>query len=361
MSAVPQFFSLKITDVRRETDEATSLAFDVPSELRDAYGYAQGQYLTLKADVEGEELRRPYSICSAIDEGEMRVAVKRLPGGRFSNFVNDNVKPGDSIDVMTPLGNFYVPLDPAAERHYVGFAGGSGITPFMSIIKTVLAHEPKSRFTLIYGNRATPAIMFREALGDLKDRYLDRLRVVHVLSDEVPDTPLLAGLLNEDKIRELLENLVDVAQTDYFFVCGPGPMMDAAQTVLRDLGVDDKRVKLEIFGTPAPHASAQPQQKNGATDGRTAEVAVLLHGRRTDVAVPFEGESVLDAALARNLDLPFACKGGVCCTCKAKLVEGEVRMDVNYGLEPDEIAAGYILTCQSHPVTDKLVVDYDDR
>jgi ring-1,2-phenylacetyl-CoA epoxidase subunit PaaE len=361
MSAVPQFHALKIIDVRAETPEATSLAFEVPPELEAAYAYVQGQYLTLKADVAGEDLRRPYSICSGVGEGELRVAVKRLPGGRFSNFVNDAARPGDTIDVMTPIGNFYVPTDATAQRHYVGIAGGSGITPFMSIVKTVLAREPGSTFTLFYGNRSGATIMFRDTLGDLKDRYMGRLRVFHVLSDEVPETPLFAGLLDEAKIRELLGSLVDVRDVDHFFICGPGPMMDAARKVLSEAGVADARVKLEIFGTPPPHASAQPKAMNGADTGRMAQVAVLLHGRRTDVTVPFEGTSVLDAALARNLDLPFACKGGVCCTCKAKLVEGEVRMDVHYGLEPEEVAAGYILTCQSHPVTDRLVVDYDDR
>ncbi len=361
MSAAPQFHSLKVIDVRKETDEATSLAFEVPCGLGEAYTYSQGQYLTLRADIGGEDLRRPYSICSGVDDAELRVAVKRLPGGRFSNFVNDDVTTGDMVDVMTPLGNFYVPVDADAERNYVGFAGGSGITPFMSIIKTVLRHEPKSTFTLFYGNRTISSVMFREALGELKDRYMGRLRLFHVLSDEVPETELFAGLLNAEKISELLDSLVDVAATDHFFICGPGPMMEAADAELKSRGVDAKRIKLEVFGTPAPHASAQPKAANGKDTGPAAKVGVILNGVRTDVAVPFEGTSVLDAALERNLDLPFACKGGVCCTCKAKLVEGEVRMDINYGLEPEEVEAGYILTCQSHPVTDTLIVDYDDR
>lgn len=360
-AAAPRFHALKVTDVRRETDEATSLAFAVPEELADDYRFIQGQYLTLKATIDGEELRRPYSICCGLDEGELRVAVKRLPGGRFSGFVNESVAVGDVIDVMTPSGNFHVPLAPEAARHYVGFAGGSGITPFMSIIKTVLAREPESRFTLFYGNRGFDAIMFRDVLADLKDAYLDRLRVFHVLSDDIPELPLFGGLLDEAKIRELTAKLVDVDAVDYFFICGPGPMMEAAKTVLRENGVDDARVKLEVFGTPAPHAGALRSSEPQVIDGRSCEVTIIQHGNRTRITVPYEGQPVLDAALARKLDLPFACKGGVCCTCKARLVEGEVRMDINYGLEPDEIAAGYILTCQSHPLTETLVVDYDDR
>jgi len=359
--STPQFHPLKVREVRRETDEATSVAFDVPDDLADDYRFIQGQYLTLRADVNGEDLRRPYSICTGLDDGELRVAVKRLPGGRFSNHVNDTLAPGDEIDVMTPMGTFHVPLDADRGRNYVGIAGGSGITPFMSIIATVLAREPKSTFTLFYGNRTIASIMFRTALGDLKDRFMGRLRVYHILSDETPETSLFAGLLDGAKIRELLDGLVDVERVDHFFICGPEPMMDAAREVLTQLDVGDERIKLELFGTPAPHAGAVRVPTNGADIGPAADVDILLNGVRTKVRVPREGASVLDAALARNLDLPFACKGGVCCTCKARLLEGEVRMDVSYGLEPDEMEAGYILTCQSHPVTDKLVVDYDDR
>jgi ring-1,2-phenylacetyl-CoA epoxidase subunit PaaE len=360
-SAAPRFHPLKVVDVRKETDEATSLAFEVPAELADVYRFIQGQYLTLKAEINGEELRRPYSVCAGLDEGELRVAVKQLPGGRFSGYVNQQVAPGDVIDVMTPMGNFHVPLDPDAARHYVGIAGGSGITPFMSIIKTVLAREPESRFTLFYGNRGFDAIMFRDTLADLKDVYLDRLRVFHVLSEDIPELPLFGGLLDEDKIRDLAAKLIDTGSVDHFFICGPGPMMEAAKTVLKDLGIDDAKVKLEVFGTPAPHAGALRPSEPQVIDGRSSDVTIGLNGNRTKITVPYEGTPVLDAALERKLDLPFACKGGVCCTCKARLVEGEVRMDINYGLEPDEVDAGYILTCQSHPLTDKLVVDYDDR
>lgn len=360
-AAAPTFHALKVVDVRKETEEATSLAFEVPCALASDYSFIQGQYLTLKSQISGEELRRPYSICCGLDEGELRVAVKKLPGGRFSGFVNDAVQPGDMIDVMTPMGNFHVPITPDQAKHYVGFAGGSGITPFMSIIKTVLAREPDSRFTLFYGNRGFDTIMFRDALADLKDIYLGRLRVFHILSDDIPDLPLFGGMLNDDKIRELSGKLIDVDQVDTFFICGPGPMMEAARTVLKDCGAEDARVKLEVFGTPAPHASALRSNEPEVFDDRTSEVTIVLNGNATKIAVPYEGTSVLDAALDRKLDLPFACKGGVCCTCKAKLVEGEVRMDVNYGLEPGEIEAGYILTCQSHPLTETLVVDYDDR
>ena len=309
MSSAPRFHALKVVDVRRETDEATSLAFEVPCELKADYSFVQGQYLTLKSEIEGQELRRPYSICTGLDDGELRVAVKKLPGGRFSSFVNDYVSPGDLIDVMTPMGNFHVPLAPDAERHYVGFAGGSGITPFMSIIRTVLAREPQSRFTLFYGNRSFDTIMFRDALADLKDVYLDRLRVFHILSDDIPEIPLFGGLLDEDKIRELSGALIDVGDIHTFFICGPGPMMEAAKTVLSDLEVEPGRIKLEVFGTPAPHAGALRQDEPEVIDDRVSEVIVVLNGNATRIAVPYEGTAVLDAALDRKLDLPVRLQG----------------------------------------------------
>ncbi len=352
------FHRLTIREIRRETDEASSIAFDVPDDLGDRYAYTPGQYLTLKAEVDGEELRRPYSICSGLDDGELRVAVKKIPDGRFSHFVNERLRPGDAIEVMEPSGRFCVDLDPEAARHYVGLAGGSGITPFMSIIKTVLEREPRSRFTLFYGNRTVQSIIFRDALEDLKDRFLGRLRLFHVLSDEMPDVPLFGGLMTESKVRELIGRLVDPEGVDLFLICGPGPMIEGARAALRGLGVGEDRIKLEFFGT-APPPQAGPRRSAPEFAGRTADVTVYLHGDRTEFKLPFDGAPVLDTALAHNLDLPFACKGGVCCTCKAKLLEGEVEMAVNYGLEADEVEAGYILTCQSRPRSDRLVIDFD--
>lgn len=352
------FHPLRVADVRRETDEATSIAFEVPAELAEAFAYAPGQYLTLKATIDGHELRRPYSICSGLGEGELRVAVKRIPDGRFSGFANAKLKAGDTIEVMQPQGRFTVPFDAAARRHYVGFAGGSGITPFMAIIKSVLKAEPKSEFTLFYGNRTVGSIIFRDELEDLKDRYLGRLRLFHVLSDEIPEVPLFGGLMSEDKIAALLSSLIDVDSVDYFLLCGPGPMTEGARHALEKLGVPEEKVKFELFGTPPPQAGPR-RPINAADAGRVADVTLILNGITTQFKLPFDGEPVLDTALANQVDLPFACKGGVCCTCKAKLLEGKVAMDVNYGLESEEIAAGYILTCQSRPLTDKLVIDFD--
>jgi ring-1,2-phenylacetyl-CoA epoxidase subunit PaaE len=352
------FHPLRVAEVRRETDEATSIAFEVPAELTGDYAFVPGQYLTLKAVIDGHELRRSYSICSGLGEGELRVAVKQIPDGRFSGFANSALRAGDTIEVLPPQGRFSIPFDANARRHYVGLAGGSGITPFMSIIKSVLKAEPKSEFTLFYGNRTVGSIIFRDELEDLKDRYLGRLRLFHVLSDEIPEVPLFGGLMSEDKIAALLTSLVDVEAVDYFLLCGPGPMTEGARHALAALGVPEAKVKSELFGTPPPQAG--PRRANGpAADGRVADVTLILNGITTQFKLPFDGEPVLDTALANKVDLPFACKGGVCCTCKAKLLEGRVTMDVNYGLEAEEIEAGYILTCQSRPQTDKLVIDFD--
>ncbi len=353
------FHWLTVADVRRETEEATSIAFDVPDDLAGTFSFIQGQYLTLLADIEGETLRRPYSICVAPGSGELRVCVRKMPRGRFSGFVNDALKIGDALAVMRPGGRFHMPIEPDVAHTYVGIAGGSGITPVMSIIRTVLDEEPASTFTLFYGNRTARSVIFRGALADLKDTFMTRLRVFHMLSDEARDIPLFTGVLDQEKVRDLCTSLIDPASIDGFFICGPGPMMDGAAAALNELGVPGARVKIESFGaaTPAsPPAAATARAANRDIPAATA--TLIIAGEQQIIDVPYDG-SVLNAALAAHLDMPFACKGGVCCTCKAKLLEGEVRMDVNFGLEADEIAAGYILTCQSHPRTEKLVIEYD--
>jgi ring-1,2-phenylacetyl-CoA epoxidase subunit PaaE len=351
-----EFHSLTVTDVRRETEEAVSVAFEVPDALKETFGFVQGQYLTLRARVGGEELRRPYSVCVAPEDGELRVCVKKLHGGRFSSFVNDQLKVGDSLDVMAPMGRFHAPDEPGALRHYVGFAGGSGITPVMSNLRAVLGREPNSRFTLFYGNRNARSIIFRDELADLKDRFMGRLQVFHVLGDEVPEIALFGGLMDEAKVTELVTRLIDVETVDWFFICGPGPMMDGAAAALARLGVPEEKVKIESFGA-RPFASqlARPVEDSG----EGADVEVRFGGITTKLRVPFAGQPILDAVHAAGIDAPYACKGGVCCSCRARLVEGEVDMDVVYGLEPDEIAAGFVLTCQSHPKTARVVIDYD--
>jgi ring-1,2-phenylacetyl-CoA epoxidase subunit PaaE len=359
--AVPQFHRLTIRDVRPETADAISVAFEVPPELRDAYRFRQGQFLTLREVLDGEDVRRSYSVCVGVPEyerrGELRVAIKRVAGGRFSNWANDSLAPGRAIDVMTPDGRFTTPLDPQRARRYVGFAGGSGITPMLSLIETILSTEPASAFTLVYGNRTVASIMFLERLEELKNTYIDRLRLVHVLSDEPQEVDLLSGLLDEARCRELMRTALAGETIDEAFVCGPGPMMDAAEAALRGAGVPPERIHVERFGTPAPSGAPKPV----SVDAPSAKVVIVIDGKERHLRVPYEGQAILDAGLAAGAALPYACKGGVCCTCRAKVLEGEVRMEKNYTLEPHEIAAGFVLTCQSHPVTQRVVVSYDER
>jgi len=360
--AVPQFHRLTIRDVRPETADSVSVAFDVPTELRDAYRFRQGQFLTLRETLDGEDVRRSYSVCVGVPEyesrGELRVAIKRVAGGRFSNWANEALAPGRAIDVMTPDGRFFTELDPSRTRHYVGFAGGSGITPMLSLIKTTLATEPHSTFTLIYGNRTVNAIMFLETLEELKNTYIERLRLVHVLSDEPQEVDLLSGLLDAGRCAELMRTVLEAERIDEAFVCGPQPMMDAAEAALLEAGLPRERIHVERFGTPAA-ASAPP--KPIAADSPAAKVVIVIDGKERHLRVPFEGQAILDAGLAAGANLPYACKGGVCCTCRAKVLEGEVRMDKNYTLEPAEIAQGFVLTCQAHPVSERVVVSYDER
>lgn len=357
----PEFHELVVADVRKETDDATSVAFHVPEDLAENYRFVQGQYLTLRTEVDGEDLRRPYSVCVSPDKGELRVCVKKMPLGRFSSFVNDNLKAGDRLSVLPPMGRFHAPIEAKDSKSYVLFAGGSGITPVISIIETVLEREPLATVTLFYGNRSTRDIIFCERLSDLKDAHLGRLRVFHVLSDEVPEVPLFGGMMTEDKVRDLVSSLTDPLAVDWYFICGPGPMMDGAKAALEGLGVEPGRIKIESFGErPIAGDAKKPVEATAVGDDTAAaDVDVIYQGLRKKIRVPFKGAPILDMAHEAKIDVPYACKGGVCCTCKAKLVEGKVEMDIVYGLEPDEVEAGYILTCQSHPVSDKIVVDYD--
>ncbi len=360
--AVPQFHRLTIRDVRPETSDSISVAFEVPPPLRDAYRFRQGQFLTLRETMDGEDVRRSYSVCVGVPDyersGELRVAIKRVAGGRFSNWANESLRPGRAIDVMTPDGRFTTPLDPAHAKHYVGFAGGSGITPMLSLIRTILATEPRSRFTLVYGNRTVASIMFLEALEELKNRYIDRLQLHHLLSDEPQELDLLTGMLDEAKARELVATLVPAQAIDEAFICGPGPMMDAVEKVLLESGVPREHLHIERFGTPAPSGAPPKPVLEGAP---AARVVIVVDGKERHLRVPYDGPAILDAGLAAGAPLPYACKGGVCCTCRARVLEGEVRMDKNYTLEPQEIAQGFVLTCQSHPVTERVVVSYDER
>ena len=362
----PRFHTLEVAGIERVTPEAVAVRFAVPRELRVDYSFVAGQFLTLKGSFgEGEgaeELRRSYSICCAQADyeqrGELKVGIKAIPGGRFSNWANQHLKPGQRIEVMTPDGRFHCPLDAAHAKHYVAFAGGSGITPVLSLIATTLAHEPGSRYTLIYGNRNLASIMFAEQLEELKNRYLGRLALYHVISDEPQEVELFNGLLDQAKCAQFLETLVPVTSIDEAFICGPGPMMDAAEAALLAAGLARDRLHIERFGTPLPQAGAKPKLIEGAP---AAQVDVIAGGKTRRIAVPYDGAGVLDTALAAGMDLPYACKGGVCCTCRARVLEGEVRMDRNYTLEEHEMKQGFVLTCQSHPVSARVVVSYDER
>ena len=364
----PSFHALTVSERRAETADSVSLAFDVPPALRETYRFLPGQFLTLRASVDGEDLRRSYSICAPVSRyesaGELRVAIRRVPGGRFSNWLNDKVQPGQVLDVMTPDGRFHVPLRPTLARHHVGFAGGSGITPMMSLIGTLLEAEPESRFTLVYGNRATQTVMFVEALEDMKNRHMGRLSLYHVLSEEPLEVELLNGMLDVAKCREFLDTVIPVASIDEAFVCGPDPMMNAAEAALRGAGLDPSRIHIERFGVPLPATGsllAAQALAPGAGNAPRAQVELVVDGKRRRLRVPYDGQSILDAGLAAGMNLPYSCKGGVCCTCRARVLEGEVRMERNYTLEAHEIADGFVLTCQSHPVSEHVVISYDER
>ncbi|MEA2881725.1 MAG: ring,2-phenylacetyl-CoA epoxidase subunit PaaE [Bradyrhizobium sp.] len=357
MSSIPRFHRLAVSDLRRETVDAISLCFAIPRELEIDYRFAPGQYLTLRTTMDGEEVRRSYSICSGPDDGELRIAVKKVDGGAFSNWAAEELKAGDEIDVMTPTGRFGIAHTPDRARVYVGFAAGSGITPIVSIVKGVLAREPHSRFFLFYGNRSTGSMLFREALEELKDRFMQRLSVFHVISGEEQDIPILHGRLDGEKVRVLLRSLVPAANVDHVFICGPAGMSEDIEATCRDIGIAADRIHVERFvsefgGKPRPKAAVP------VTAPPKAVASLIIDGKRREVPVA-EQESILDAALRAGMDLPFACKGGMCSTCRARLVEGEARMEVNYSLEPWELNAGFILTCQARPVSDKVVVDYD--
>jgi ring-1,2-phenylacetyl-CoA epoxidase subunit PaaE len=351
----PRFHTLVISDLRRETASAVSLAFSLPDRLREAYRYAPGQYLTLRATIDGEDLRRSYSICSGLDDGELRVVVKLVEGGAFSGWANEHLRPGDKLAVMTPGGRFGVPIEPGSARTLVAFAAGSGITPVMAILKTVLRQEA-GRFFLFYGNRTTDSIIFREQLEDLKDRYLARLSVFHVLSREQQDIAVLNGHLDAIKLQLLMRTVVPMAQVDQAFVCGPQPMIEGLEKALADLGMARDRIHVERF---TPGAGGRPRPiVVAAADKPKAIATVISEGVRADIPVA-EDEAIIDAAIRAGRSLPYSCKGGMCCTCRARLVEGKVDMAVNYSLEPWELQAGYVLTCQSRPVTDRVVIDYD--
>ena len=357
--ATHSFHKLTVSSVEATTRDSVAITFAVPKPLEETFAYLQGQYLTLRATIDGQEVRRSYSICSAVQDKRLRVAIKKVAGGAFSNWATGHLLPGVAVDVMPPQGHFYVPLAPESSRHIMAFAAGSGITPMLSIIKTVLMAEPLTRVTLVYGNRSSSGIMFKEELEDLKDRFLTRLNLVWVMSRETQDIALFNGRIDYDKTSELLSRWVDPASIDAAFICGPHEMMLAVTRALQDNGVDKSRIKSELFGTPVP-ATKRPTQAVAASDEQ-CEVEVLLDGSRRSFSMPKNGISVVDAGLKAGIDMPYSCKGGVCSTCRAQVVSGEVDMDNNFALEDYEVARGFVLCCQSFPVSNKLVIDFDQE
>lgn len=350
------FHKLKVSDLRRETPDAVSIAFDVPESLREAYRFHPGQHLTLKISERGKELRRSYSICAGMDDGELRIAVKKVDGGSVSSWVNEKLRKGDEIEVMTPQGRFGVAPAPDEERSYLAIAAGSGITPIHSMIRTMLTREPKSRFILIYGNRNARSIIFKDQLEDLKDRFLDRLVVHHVLSREPQEIALLSGRLDKEKITSLLKSTLPAEKIAHAFLCGPGGLIKEGEEALRAYGLEPARIHVEYFSTDGLPVAAKA--KPAIADSADVNAAITLNGIRHEVPMK-AGETIVDAGLRAGLDMPFSCKGGMCCTCRAKLTEGDVEMEHNYSLEDWEMKAGFVLTCQARPTTAKVAVDFD--
>jgi ring-1,2-phenylacetyl-CoA epoxidase subunit PaaE len=356
------FHSLRVKNVEKETDDCVSIEFDIPEPLKDVFQFKQGQNLTIKKVFNGEELRRNYSICTSPFDNQLKVAVKKAGDGVFSTWANKELKAGDYLDVLPPTGKFYTELNPSQKKNYVAFAAGSGITPVLSIIKTTLLTEAKSNFTLVYGNRTKNSIIFKEELEALKDKFIDRFRIYHILSREFTDTEINNGRIDVDKLQILFNKLIDLKSSDEFFVCGPEEMIFCIKGYLEGRGIATDKIHFELFTVPGQKQSVISHQPSGKTDeGLKAKVSLKLDGVVFDFDLDYEGESILDAALKQGADLPYACKGGVCTTCKAKLIEGKVSMDVNWGLEQEEVDKGYILTCQSHPTTENISVDFDAR
>ena len=355
------FHALRVKSITPDTDEAVIVSFDVPSALKNDFKFTQGQHLTLRTRLSDKEERRSYSICSGVDDGELRIGVRHVTGGVMSSWLNLGLKTGETIDVLPPEGRFFVPIDATQARNYLGIAGGSGITPILAIMKTVLAREPLSRFTLIYGNRRQSSTMFKEELEDLKNRYLTRLTLHTVFSQEHMDSPLYSGRLTQAKLGEFLSVLMQPQQLDHVFVCGPHGFNDEADAALLAAGVAAAHIHIERFGVPVDATGEKAKPTVQAGDAPQAMVQIIRDGLAREIEFRTEHGNVLAAAEAAGLDVPYSCKSGVCCTCRAKLIAGKVRMDRNFALEPHEVAAGFVLTCQAHPLTDRVVISFDER
>ena len=351
-----RFHKLAVTDVRKTIKDAVVVTLQ-PTD--GDFSFKQGQYLTFRRDFDGTEIRRSNSICVPRGSNQLQVGIKHVDGGAFSSWANTDLKPGDTLEAMEPMGKFHTPIDPAATKNYLGFAGGSGITPILSIVKTVLCEEPGSQFTLVYANRGANTIMFREELEDLKNQYMGRFSIVHVLEHGLDDVDLFSGRVTEEKCAALFAHWVDIAAVDTAFICGPEPMMLGIAKALRDHGLKDEQIKFELFASGQPGQLKRPTKSADTAQGsKPATLQAMMDGALRTVEMDRE-TSVLDALLENGLDAPYSCKAGVCSTCMCRVVEGEVEMVANHALEDYEVERGYVLSCQSFPVTDKVVVDYD--
>ena len=360
------FYSLSIADVREETSTAVCITLAVPKSLEETFRFSPGQFLTLKANIDGEEIRRSYSICSGVNDGHIRVGIKRVANGLFSNFANDHFKAGDSIEVMPPQGSFGTPLHADQQKNYMCLAVGSGITPMLSIIKSVLSTEARSQVTLIYGNRGSNSVMFKEELSFVKNAYLERFQWINIMSMEDQGSELLNGRIDNKKGYLLQKNkLIDINKTDEAFICGPESMMSEVSRGFRIEGLADTQIHYELFASSSEDSQKRlekaQQRVQEYGEAKTSRVTLKADGRAIQFDLATVGENILDAGMNNGMELPYSCKAGVCSTCKCKLVEGQVDMDIAHGLEPHEIEAGYILSCQAHPISDKVVVDFDQR
>jgi len=363
------FYPLQISDIRRETDSSVCISFSVPDEHQAHFNFIQGQYLTLRSNIkhsanqQGEDIQRAYSICSGIDEKKLQVGIKEVEGGLFSSHANRELAVGDTLDVAPPQGNFFTELNPANAKRYMCICAGSGITPILSIVKSILATEPDSFVSLLYGNRNSNSVMFKQALSHVKNRYMERFQWLNILSAEEQDAEVLFGRLDMQKGSDLQsKRLIDIPSTDEFFLCGPESMITTVSHGLRKSGVDEANIHYELFFSSAEDAQAVVKKHHERVEkyaGEISVVSVKVNGRTVIFDLSKDGENILDAAMNNGADLPFSCKGGVCATCKAKVINGDVDMDLNHSLSPQELEDGMILTCQAHPTTDTLVVDFD--
>jgi ring-1,2-phenylacetyl-CoA epoxidase subunit PaaE len=358
-----KFYPLKIKAIRHETQDCIALSLDVPQSLKNTFQFKAGQYVTFKANVSGVSLRRSYSICSSPSSGELQVAVKRVENGRFSNFAHDVLKVGDILETMPPMGNFTPRTYSGAGHNYVAFAAGSGVTPILSILKDVLEQHPDNQFTLVYGNRDSGNVIFKNELDDLQNSFAGRLRLLYVYSREQAPEAIQYGRIDAGKSRELCKHHIDLTKTSEIFICGPEQMLFTVRNELTAMGYDAHNIHIELFTAPEQPKPSQEDQAGAqhAEQAQTGSVTVILDGNEITLDIPFNGLSILDEANKQGADLPYACKSGVCCTCRAKVTQGKVEMTANYALEPDEVEAGYVLVCQCHPRSATVVVDFDAR